>query len=397
MGSHHHKPYLCGGEGFGDRSSQAVRHAQSAKVTATLVAHPAVVAFLPALKSFREDCIGTNYVPSCRRTSRRDLPPPVLRRGRRRPLRSNAPVAASPVSITFDDTTRSPIFAPKQTWAALAESLTPGATTQRRFGACLGVIKKLMAASDQFVVCAVASGSHVKGTDTDYGKDLDVVVKFEQFEPGRLSEYLEWILMLYARRLEITNTKPSLKAFQFELKGLPVDVLVSGDINKLEASCRATWPTCRTEIASAGALAVSSNLPPSYSQSRLATLVQGHRASPSTGATKRSRNGLTSAGLLHPLELLVFHSLNNDSSKPCTSIEAGFIGFLRCIVNFKDLYETWDDLKCYPLGYEVPDEVQIDEPPLNPTDPHDNVAKNVKHWEQLAEKANAMLRRLVGR
>ena len=60
---------------------------------------------------------------------------------------------------------------------------------------------------------------------------------------------------------------------------------------------------------------------------------------------------------------------------------------------------TWDDLNCYPDGYEVPDEVQIDEPPLilNPTDPHDNVAKNVKHWEQLAEKANAMLRRLVGR
>ena len=193
--------------------------------------------------------------------------------------------------------------------------------------------------------------------------------------------------------MDLTNAISSQKAFKFELKGMSVDVLVTGDLTQLSGLWpvffddlterdRECWRVACTQKAVDFVHLISSKQPLAKAVVRIAKYWRD---------TVIGDWPVKSRPPSFLLELLVFHALG---SKECDFIECGFIEFLRCVGDFKSLYVTWS-----PEWFEddqLPEEVLIDEPPLvlDPTDPHNNVAKRVELWEVLANKAAVTLKQI---
>lgn len=387
-----------------------------AKISATLIAHPNVVALLPALAAFREAGIqwpspSSEAAPSLSTPGSPPFEPqpatPLLMLPPAPVLGSSSQTSTSSTRMATETKDgRCPYFAPSKPWEEFAASLAPVEKVQRRFNACLALIKKALMVTaagkeGSFVVCAVeAAGSHAKGTDTAYHKDLDVVVKIEEFDPARLSEYLSWVeeAMIYGR-LEVSNARQSNKAFQFELKGMAVDILVTGDLNQLASS----WPACFANMSPKDRDCWSVACTDESLTFMQMTASKQPLCKEVTRIAKYWRDrvivdwptGSRPSSFL--LQLLVcnvcFSNSDFAGSGSGMVIERLFTCFLQCIVEFEKLDAIW------PGHFDsevLPPEVMIDESPLilDPTNPHNNVAKQVEDWGKLAERADQSLKRI---
>ena len=381
-----------------------------AKCTVTLIAHPCVVATQPLLAAFREAGVQRPTLMLASQVTEVEAEGPSLQdtRGALPNLADEASASHTqtgsgtprrPPSLSDSDSATSPYFASKMSWAEFTASLAPTKTTQRRYSACLKEIANTLrtAKDEQFTVIAVeAAGSHAKGTDTEFNKDLDVVVKYKDFEPARVSEYLTWAQKVLNEAGLLSNpTKQMKNGFKFEVEGMKVDLLATGDLAELQSP----WPRCFDDMA-----------PRDRECWRIACTQQSvdfmrdiAREQPlCTDIVRvakywRDKVIVTWPAESYPfsflLELLVCASLSDGLGGPieCTSVELGFTNFLQRVVNFKKLYVTWNFAEA-----DVPRRMLMCEPPLvlDPIDHHNNVAKEVK-WDDLAHLARMSLERLT--
>jgi hypothetical protein len=234
----------------------------------------------------------------------------------------------------------------------------------------------------------VVAGSTAQCTDVEGGKDLDLLVRFANFDPGNVGVFTEFVdKMLTKSGLEISNMKrDSTRLLEFELNGVNVDLLVGGSMTD-------RWPRCIIELEPR----LRGHMRPTYTTKTEEFLDQVSKSHPFcrdvVRVAKRWRdheiqrweNGVRPTSFL--ITLLVVTALLSSQTfpnDPSAAIEAGFLAFLDVLVKYKELCEPWMHAGWFQKS-DVPDEVKVRRPLLlDPADPTNNVATSVKKWDQLA-------------
>lgn len=283
------------------------------------------------------------------------------------------------------------------TWAQLAESLVPSHATQQRHEAIMNLVKAELA----LVKCEVVlAGSSAQGTDVEGYKDIDLLVRFEDFDPNNIGKFIDVVdkLMHMSSALgPIKLKRDSMRMLKFELNDMHVDLLVGG----IESDA---WPSSLIELEPR----LRGNLRPTYTMKTVQFVDEISKSCPYLRdvirVAKRWRdheikhweNGARPKSFL--ITLLVVHAhltLNVlPTGNQSAAIESGFIAFLQAILKCKELWQTWTDCGWFCQSV-IPDDTKVQRPLLlDPADPSNNVADSVDKWDRLADVAGATLEKM---
>ena len=177
-----------------------------AKLSMILVAHPALAAALPHLRTFWD--FATFELLPARQNRRSPSSAGQLRPGQ-------APSA--PVNRAAE--APAPQIAASDPLEVLVERLKPNGIIQERYASVVQVLKDALLKSEdaEMKVSKVEpTGSFAMGTNVQGKSDLDVLVILKDFDPSQITSYLEAVeRLLRAGKVNIDDTKTSTKYFTF--------------------------------------------------------------------------------------------------------------------------------------------------------------------------------------